>query len=108
MRPLLLTAVLLALTGSAWAQAPAPVRPVGTAAPAATPHHRRTLQERFDASNTAHDGHLTLEQARTGKMNAVVRDYAEIDTGRRGYVTMDDIKTHQQAVRAAKKAAKAG
>jgi len=108
MRLTLFAAALLMLTGSAWAQAPAPSRPApAAAASTATPHHRRTLQERFDASNTAHDGHLTLEQARAGKMNAVVRDFAAIDTSRRGYVTMDDIKAHRRAVAAAKKAAKA-
>ncbi len=41
-------------------------------------------------------------------MNAVVRDFADIDTARRGYVTMDEIKAHRRAVRLAKKAAKQG
>lgn len=108
MRLQFLAAALLMLAGPAWAQAPAPQRPAPAAASSATPHHRRTMQERFDEANTAHDGHLTLEQARAGKMNAVVRDFAAIDTARHGYVTVDDIKAHQRAVRAANKAAKAG
>ena len=38
------------------------------------PH--RTVAERFDAANTALDGHLTMAQARAGHTNAVVRDSA--------------------------------
>ncbi len=79
---------------------PAPAQPMA-------PRHRRTQQERFDDANTTHDGKLTLEQARAGRMNAVVRDFAEIDTARRGYVTFDEIKAHRRAVRAAKRAARA-
>ncbi|MGI4943724.1 MAG: hypothetical protein ACRYHQ_24690 [Janthinobacterium lividum] len=84
-------------------------QPTTAAAPlptgAAPAHRRRTMQERFDAANTTHDGHLTLEQARAGRLNAVVRDFSAIDTAKRGYVTLDDIKAHRRAVRQAKKAA---
>ena len=110
MRLPILAAALLILTGPAWAQAPALPR---TTTPAAAspanpvrPNARRTMQERFDAANTTHDGHLTLEQARAGRMNAVVRDFDAIDTAKHGYVTMDDIKAHRRAVRAANKAAR--
>lgn len=68
-------------------------------------HRRRTMQDRFDAANTTHDGHLTLEQAHTGRMNSVVRDFAAIDTAKRGYVTLDDIKAHRRAVRQARSTA---
>lgn len=113
MRLSLIAAVLALTAGPALAQpaAPRPALPApaasGRAAPA-TPQPRRTQQERFDAANTTLDGHLTLEQARAGRMNAVVRDFAEIDTARRGYVTMDEIKAHSRAVRQAKKAAPRG
>jgi hypothetical protein len=73
---------------------------------AAKPHRaRRTLQERFDEANTTHDGHLTAEQARA-KMPSVARDFAAIDSGHKGYVTLDDIKAHTKAVRAERRAAK--
>lgn len=89
--------------------APRSGRPATAAAPApadsSPTHRRRTMQERFDAANTTHDGHLTLEQARAGRMNAVVRDFAAIDTAKRGYVTLDDIKAHRHAVREAKRTA---
>ncbi len=121
MRLTTIAAALALLTGPVLAQpaaqptqptAPRSARPATAAAPApadaAPTHRRRTMQERFDAANTTHDGHLTLEQARAGRMNAVVRDYAAIDTAKRGYVTMDDIKAHRRAVRQAKKTAAPG
>lgn len=80
----------------------------GAAQPGQAPHARRTLQARFDAANTTHDGHLTLEQARAGRMVAVARDFAAIDTMQKGYVTVDDIKAHRRAARLARKAAKQG
>ena len=109
MRLPMIAALLTLLAVPALAQSPAP-RPAAPAATTrtapATPRHRRTEQERFDAANATRDGRLTLEQARTGKLNAVVRDFADIDTARRGYVTLDEIKAHRKAVRAAKRAAK--
>ncbi len=80
----------------------------GGAQPVQAPRARRTYQARFDAANITHDGHLTLEQARAGRMIAVARDFAAIDTTQKGYVTMDDIKAHRRAVRLVRKAAKQG
>ena len=111
MRLTMIAAALALLAGSGFAQPvmPRPGQPATAAAPApansAASGHRRTMQERFDAANTTHDGHLTLEQARAGRMNAVVRDFADIDTAKRGYVTLDEIKAHRKSVRQAKKAA---
>ncbi len=91
----------------------APATAAPTASPAApatatTPHHaRKTLAERFADANTTHDGKLTLEQARAGRMRAVVRDFDQIDKTKRGYVTLDDIKSHQADQRAARRAARA-
>ena len=58
----------------------------------------RTMQERFEAANTAHDGRLTQEQS--AAMPAVARNFDAIDTGRKGYVTIDDIRTYNRAKRA--------
>jgi hypothetical protein len=108
-------AAFLMMIGAAQAQTTTQsttAAPAATATPpaAATPavpdvRHRRTMQERFDEANTTHDGHLTAEQARA-KMPAVSRDFTAIDKDHKGYVTMDDIKAHDAAKRAATRAAK--
>lgn len=85
--------------------APAATTPASPA-PAATTHARRTMEERFTAANTTHDGKLTLEQAKAGHLRAVTRDFAMIDKSKRGYVTLDEIKAHQSEQRAARKAAR--
>jgi len=95
--------------------APAPTAPTTAApssnAPAAattTPSRtRRTLAERFDAANTTHDGKLTLEQARAGRLRAVARDFDKIDKDKRGYVSLDQIKSFQTEQRAARRTARA-
>lgn len=119
----IIAAAFLIAAGSAQAQTPstttAPSSPAPAAAPAAPPvtqtapaaaphavHHRRTRQEQFDAANTTHDGHLTQEQARSG-MPAIARNFAAIDTAKKGYVTMDDIKAYYAGRRAARRAAAA-
>ena len=76
-------------------------------APATTTTHRRrgrSLQDRFDAANVTHDGHLTQEQARA-KMPSVARDFDAIDTDHKGYVTIDQIRDHAKAARATRRAA---
>jgi len=95
--------------------APAATAPVAPAATPATPptsaaptltarpitpsttHQRLTLAERFEAANTTHDGHLTAAQAKAGRMNAVFRDFDQIDTAKKGYVTLDEIHAHNRA-----------
>ena len=115
-------AVLILLAGAAQAQTPLTGRtgPLGSpnvtgdqAPPPASSgsgptskHHRRTLEQRFDEANTTHDGHLTEEQARA-RMPSVARDFAAIDTGHAGYVTLEQIRDHAHAKRAARRAAKA-
>lgn len=96
------------------ATAPATTAPAATApttTPAAAPatrttHKRGTMAERFAAANTTHDGKLTLDQAKAGHLRAVVRDFAEIDKNKHGYLTLDEIKAHQADQRAARRAAK--
>jgi hypothetical protein len=123
MRLTAIAAAFVVLAGSAWAQAPltGTTGPLGTpnatgtgsgteqVAPPATstttPRRRgRSLQDRFDAANVTHDGHLTLEQARS-KMPSVARDFAAIDTDNKGYVTIDQIRDHARTARAARRAA---
>lgn len=64
---------------------------------------RRTAQQRFDEANTTHDGKLTLEQAQAGKMRRVADNFDAIDTKKRGYVTMADIKAYTHKQRMARK-----
>ena len=73
---------------------------------ARTQRGRRSLTERFEAANTTHDGKLTLAQAKDAHMNAVARDFAQIDKERHGYVTLDDIRAFQKARREARRAAR--
>ena len=84
------------------AVSPTPQRGVRTPAPR---NGSRTLQNRFEVANTTHDGKLTQAQA-AGAMPAVARNFDAIDTGRKGYVTIDDIRTYNRAQRAARKAAR--
>ena len=101
--------LLALLITPALAQTPlADATGVPTTAPApasdGVPAHARahaTLQQRFDKANTTHDGHLTLEQARS-KMPAVARDFDSMDNGHNGYVTVDEIKNYNRARRAAR------
>ncbi|MBV9735823.1 MAG: hypothetical protein JO209_07915 [Acidisphaera sp.] len=130
MRRLLPLAALLLLGAAAQAQtmtSPATPAPQGlTPAPAtggsggaATPgtrtrshstaptHHRRTMQERFDAANVTHDGHLTQQQAQDAHWTRIAGHFSEIDKDNRGYVTLDDIHAYNRASYAARRAARA-
>ena len=110
-----IAAFLILFAGAAHAQAPltGTTAPLGSpaaphAAPAAAPaaaHHGHTLQQQFETANVTHDGHLTQEQARA-HMPSVARDFAEIDKDHHGYVTVDEIRDHRRAARAAHRAAK--
>ncbi len=95
------------LTGTTGAptSAPTPAAPAVVAATRSIAHRHATLQERFDEANVTHDGRLTPEQARA-KMPAVARDFEVIDADHDGTVTVDEIKAHAAARRAARKAAK--
>jgi hypothetical protein len=66
--------------------------------------HRMTLQQHFDKVNTAHDGHLTKDQATAGKWGYVSRNFDAMDKDKKGYVTMDDIHAYARAHHAMKKA----
>lgn len=108
----LLSALLLLplLVGQAHAQsaatpsaAPAPgAAPAAAAAAAvnaASPRHRMSWQQHFAQANTTHDGHLTRQQAEQG-YPTIARHFAEIDAGKKGFVTVDDINAWHKLHRA--------
>jgi len=80
--------------------APAVTAPVAPEAAPAPSHHakRETLKERFEAANTTHDGHLTLEQAKAG-MPRVAKHFSDIDKDHKGYVTLEEIHDYAVSMR---------
>lgn len=62
-------------------------------------HNRLTMAQRFEQANVTHDGHLTLDQAKTG-YESVARHFAAIDQDKKGFVTVDDIRAYNKAQRA--------
>jgi hypothetical protein len=91
-------------TAPALAPTAAPAAPASAPAPARVRRGRQTMKQRFEAANTTHDGRLTLEQARAGRMTRVVRNFDAIDSGKKGYVSLADIHAFNKAKRAARKA----
>lgn len=56
-------------------------------------------QDKFNAANTTHDGHLTLAQAQAAGLKPVVDHFNDIDTHHRGYVTFNEVQAwHLDAV----------
>lgn len=98
------------LTGTTAGPGPAASPPGTTMAPAETPPAparparppRQTFKQRFDAANTTHDGKLTLEQAKAGRLPRIAANFDAIDTGRKGYVTLADIQAYNRAQRQAR------
>jgi hypothetical protein len=102
--PILLVSMLLGFQAQAQPAAPTAVPPQAAhpaKTPAAPAHHRMSWQERFAGANTTHDGHLTLEQAKAGYAT-VARHFSEIDAGKKGYVTQDDITAWHKQQRSAR------
>ena len=66
-------------------------------------HGRRSTEAHFADANTTHDGHLTLDQAKTG-YKSLAKPFAQIDLNHRGYLTLDDIKAWKAAKKAARHA----
>lgn len=54
-------------------------------------HTHISWEERFKEANTTNDGHMTLEQAKTG-YKTVARHFHNIDVDGKGYVTENDIR----------------
>ena len=57
-----------------------------------------TMSQRFDTANTSNDGRLTLEQAQAAHMGRIVKNFAQIDADRKGYVTKQDIQAWQHGM----------
>ena len=91
MHPYLRTFLLPALALPALSVAAIADEPARTvAAPA---HHTRiTREQHFAKANTAGDGHLTMEEAKSG-FPLVAKHFADIDVDGKGYVTLKDLKT---------------
>jgi Ca2+-binding EF-hand superfamily protein len=79
-------------------QAPAASKPKTTQA--------QRFQTRFNAANTTHDGHLTLDQARANKWTSVIKSFSKVDADGKGYVTAEQLRSYYIAQRAAKAHAK--
>src|SRR5262249_18452703 len=62
-------------------------------------HGHLSMTQRFEQANTTHDGHLTLEQAKSG-YKSIVRHFAAIDQDKKGFVTEDDIRAYNKTQRA--------
>ena len=60
------------------------------------PDHARSTSNR---PTSTHDGHLTLDQAKTG-YKSVARHFAAIDQDKKGYITEDDIRAYNKTQRA--------
>lgn len=55
-------------------------------------HHARVKWEQhFADANIAHDGHMTLEEAKGGYV-IVAKHFDDIDVEHKGFVTVDDIR----------------
>ena len=87
MRTMVLLVAAVAFSATAYAQAAQPA------------HTHQTMADRFEQANTTHDGHLTLEQAKTG-YKSVAQHFSAIDRDKKGYVTEDDIRAYFKAQRA--------
>ena len=64
-----------------------------------------TTEQRFEKANTTHDGKLTKAQATTAKWTTVTRNFATIDKGKKGFVTVEEIKAAAAKQAAPKKPA---
>ncbi len=87
--------------------APATDAPATMAAPARKRAKRVSMQQRFDAANTTHDGHLTRAQATAANWGYVTKHFDVMDSTKKGYVTVADIHAFGSATRAARMQKKA-
>jgi hypothetical protein len=65
-------------------------------------HTRLTIEEHFAQANLAHDGHLTLDEAKAG-YPTVARHFQEIDVAAKGYVTENDLRAWHALQKAARR-----
>ena len=103
MRHALFAAVLL-LPVAAFAQTTPSTAPSAAPTTTTTPAKpaRQSFREHFDSANITHDGHLTLDQAKTAHWTAVVRRFDKMDADHKGFVTPQDIYSEFARERAEK------
>jgi hypothetical protein len=77
----------------------AQAQPASVPASTAKTHTHLSMEQRFANANTTHDGHLTLDQAKTG-YPTIARHFDAIDKDKKGYVTTDDIRAYYKTQRA--------
>jgi hypothetical protein len=65
-------------------------------------HARLSWQEHFAQANLAHDGHLTLDEAKAG-YPSISRHFHAIDVDGRGFVTENDVRAWMALRKAARK-----
>ena len=72
--------------------------------PAKTDGHpaRMTWEQHFTQADLAHDGHLTLEEAKGG-FPLVAKHFDDIDVDHKGYVTTNDIRAWRVMRKAARR-----
>ncbi len=108
--PLAAFALLTAAAAPVAAQATPPTAPAASSTAQHPAHAKRvymSMDQRFQAANTTHDGHLTADQARASShMHTVSANFDAIDKGHKGFVTEDDIRGWYKARREARKLAK--
>jgi hypothetical protein len=61
-----------------------------------TENSKVPFPQRFAAANTTHDGCLTQDQATAGHMNGVVKVFTQIDTAKKGCITLGQIQAYRQ------------
>jgi hypothetical protein len=96
-----LLVLLFVLSLPAWAADPS----VPDSAPGPAHHGRQTSEQHFAQANLAHDGHLTLEEAKSG-YPSLVRNFDDIDVDHKGYVTEGDVRAWRVMRTAARRLAK--
>ena len=57
-----------------------------------------SMQAKFDAANTTHDGKLTKEQAAAAHMKGIVKNFDKVDADHKGYVTIEDMNAYHKAM----------
>ena len=116
MRAVLTVLTLLLLTLPAFADEPmqptkaapnpsTPNPPISNTPTANTPTanpRRLTWEQQFTQANLAHDGHLTLDEAKAGFMS-IAKHFNDIDIERKGYVTTNDIRAWRIMRKAARR-----
>lgn len=66
-------------------------------APAARADELAELKEKFAASDTNHDGKLTLDEAKAGGMKRIARGFDHIDADGDGFITLEQIEAKMQS-----------